>query len=293
MDYIFVKGYQENEELRTSFNHLAQRTFGINFENWHKNGFWTEKYIPYSLEKDGEIVANVSANLLTLIIDGKEIPAIQIGTVMTAHEHRNKGLSKWLMNKVMEDYEHEVDIIYLFANSSVLDFYPKFGFEPIQETQFFIPCSGETGCQLPLRKLDPENKNDLTFIYDFVSKRVTNSKTFTAARTTELFMFYCIYVFSDNIYYHEEDEVLAIAKQEEEELHIFDLVLKQEKHLHNTLQKLTTSEIKKIVLHFTPMKSADIHYQNKPFVGSEVLFVKHKNKISFPAIFKHPLTSQA
>jgi hypothetical protein len=44
-----IKDYKHNEKLRNSFNQLAINTFGIEFETWYKHGFWTEKYIHYSI----------------------------------------------------------------------------------------------------------------------------------------------------------------------------------------------------------------------------------------------------
>lgn len=40
------------------------------------------------------------------------------------------------MNKVLEEYENKYDYMYLFANESVLDFYHKFGFKPVEEHLF-------------------------------------------------------------------------------------------------------------------------------------------------------------
>lgn len=48
-----VKNYKENEALRLSFNGLAGKTFGLDFEDWYQNGFWKENYIPYSIVEDG------------------------------------------------------------------------------------------------------------------------------------------------------------------------------------------------------------------------------------------------
>ena len=36
--YQVIKNYKDNAKLRASFNHLAEKTFGLNFENWYQNG---------------------------------------------------------------------------------------------------------------------------------------------------------------------------------------------------------------------------------------------------------------
>ena len=59
---VIEKNYRDNAALRESFNKLAEKVFGLSFENWYQNGFWKDNYIPYSAVIDGEVVANVSVN---------------------------------------------------------------------------------------------------------------------------------------------------------------------------------------------------------------------------------------
>ena len=57
-----VNGYRDNKKLRDSFNELAEKVFGLNFENWYQNGFWNDNYNPYSIIVDGKVAANISVN---------------------------------------------------------------------------------------------------------------------------------------------------------------------------------------------------------------------------------------
>ena len=75
--------YRENENLRRSFNARAEKVFGLNFENWYKNGFWKDNYIPYSVIEDGKVVSNVSVNRCDMNYDGRIVKLIQLGTIMT------------------------------------------------------------------------------------------------------------------------------------------------------------------------------------------------------------------
>lgn len=87
----FVKGYRDNDTLRTSFFELAASTFGIHFEEWYQQGCWGKGYVPFSYVDGDQVVANVSVNLLELIIHGEKHKAIQVGTVMTHLITGNKG----------------------------------------------------------------------------------------------------------------------------------------------------------------------------------------------------------
>ncbi|MGV8984219.1 GNAT family N-acetyltransferase, partial [Clostridium sp.] len=136
MKYSYVTNYRNNDVLRNSFNELTKKTFSFNFIDWFKNGFWGEKYIPYSFVHSGKVIANVSFNLMDCSMDGVEKHFIQIGTVMTDVEYRGQGLSRYIMEKIIEEYKEKVDGIYLFGNDSVANFYPKFGFTKSTEYQY-------------------------------------------------------------------------------------------------------------------------------------------------------------
>ena len=76
---------------------------------------------------EGRVVSNVSVNRIRFDLGGKKKDYIQIGTVMTDEKYRGKGLNGQIMERVLKEYEGKADGIYLFANDSVLNYYPKFG----------------------------------------------------------------------------------------------------------------------------------------------------------------------
>ena len=60
MDYTLVKQVRDNAPLRESFFALARRVFGLSFEEWHRAGWWTDRYVPYTMVyRDGSAAANV------------------------------------------------------------------------------------------------------------------------------------------------------------------------------------------------------------------------------------------
>ena len=135
MPYRLVKQVRGNEVLRKSFMELAMKTFSLNFRRWCEDGYWTERYIPYVLADGDRVIANVSVNRMDMLWRGQAKQYIQIGTVMTDEAYRGKGLSKFLIETVLHDWKDRCDAIYLFANRTVLDFYPKFGFVKAVEHQ--------------------------------------------------------------------------------------------------------------------------------------------------------------
>ncbi|MGE6666933.1 GNAT family N-acetyltransferase [Paenibacillus xylanexedens] len=215
-ELIFMKNYKNNEVLRKSFFELAVNTFEINFEDWYRQGYWGERYIPYSYVDGDQVIANVSVNILELIIHGEKKKAIQIGTVMTHPDYRGKGLSTRLMNKVLEEYENKYDYMYLFANESVLDFYPKFGFKPVEEHLFSMNYTAKKSPEpANIRKLNVTNAEDLRLIQKLASERLPVSRHFATQHAQGILMFYCLNVFSDDIYYLENENIIVIYQKEE------------------------------------------------------------------------------
>ena len=123
MDYTLVKQVRDNAPLRESFFALARRVFGLSFEEWHRAGWWTDRYVPYTMVyRDGSAAANVSVNRIDTVWRGEALRLVQLGTVMTAPEHRGKGLARSLMEAVLDDWGRTCDGVYLYANGTVLEF---------------------------------------------------------------------------------------------------------------------------------------------------------------------------
>ncbi|MGG4554262.1 GNAT family N-acetyltransferase [Paenibacillus humicus] len=289
-EFIFTKDYKHNEPLRKSFFELAANTFDLSFENWYQKGGWSERYIPFSFVEGEKVIANVSVNILELIINGEKKKAIQIGTVMTHPEYRRRGLSASLMNKVLEEYENEYDFMYLFANNTVLDFYPKFGFKAVEEHLFsmdFTPSQFEyTG----IRKLNVSQADDLRLINKYASERLPVSQRFGTDCTQGILMYYCLNVFCDDIYYLENENAIAIYKKENNHMDIFDIINIKEVKIQDILTKIAGRDTEKITFHFTPdYKDLDI----KSDISHGGLFVKTTGENLYPVHVKHPVTSIA
>lgn len=280
-----VSHYRENEVLRKSFIMLAADIFGLDFTSWHEHGYWGERYIPFSYADGERIVANVSVNELDLIIEGKSYKALQIGTVMTHPEYRNRGLSAQLMNHVLDVYQGKYDFMYLFANDRVLDFYPKFGFEEVEEYQYSTMISAAQG-RFDLRKL--ELANDLDLIEKTIYGRVPVSQTFSAANFSGITMYHILNVFPDHLYYHTQEDAVVIFTKENGIVQLYDVISTAPVDIKN----IYFGDTDKIQFHFTPDYS-DLQYQRVLFKREGALFVKKRPGFEFPRFIKHPFTSEA
>ncbi|MBQ3514382.1 MAG: GNAT family N-acetyltransferase [Lachnospiraceae bacterium] len=267
--YEMVKNYKENEALRLSFNGLAGKTFGLDFEDWYQNGFWKENYIPYSIVEDGKVIANVSVNITDILWNGEVKKLIQLGTVMTEEEHRNKGLIRQLMKEIEKDYENKVDGMYLFANDSVVEFYPKFGYKKALEYQYSKEVKITQDSTMTQVKMDGAAQ------WDVLVKAMNESKfqgQFDMVNNHGLFMFYVSKFMQECVYYQEETDTYVIAELEENELLIHSVFSKNQVDLDDIINAFG-SEVKKVVLGFVPK---DVTGYNMKMVEEEdtTLFIK-------------------
>ena len=209
-DYTFLVGYQENDKYRTAFNILVEKIFSLSFEEWYKAGYWNEKYIPYTLFDGEKAVANASVNIMDLNILGEQQRYIQIGTVLTDEDYRNKSLSRFLMQQILQEWGGKSDLIYLFANSSVLGLYPKFGFDRVREYAYFKSIAKNSKSGGEFEQLNMAIQSNRDFLYNYAK----NSKVFgklSMRENADLVMFYCTSFLKENVYYIKSLGVIVVA----------------------------------------------------------------------------------
>lgn len=250
MNNQIIKNYRHQDHLRHSFNTLAGKTFeGLDFEPWYQNGYWSDRYNPYSIVIDGEIAANVSVNLIDFMWNGERKHLIQLGTVMTEERFRNQGLIKQIMNEIDKDYHHNVDGFYLFANDSVLDFYPKFGFHKAMEYRYAKPFS--TSRKYSMVQIPMRNKNDWGKLEDAIRQSVSYSRL-NMINNSNLIMFYITGFMQENLYYSQEYDTCVIANAEEDTLTVYNIFSKKKYPLDDILAAFG-SDIRQVILGFTPI----------------------------------------
>ena len=244
--YILHQEIRQDKKRRLAFDRLAQKTFGISFENWHQAGYWQENYRPYTLFDGEKAVCNVSVNPMTFCLNGEEKRYIQLGTVMTDEAYRKQGLCCSLMETVLEEWIGKCDGIYLIANHTVLDFYPKFGFSRFSEYQQIFPVTPKNMQQ---RKLDLQNNEDLSLL----KRLYDQANPFSILQGREnfsLLMFYCMGPCRDSISYLPELDLAVITETEGSVLHCLEILGKQNGSLAEILGAVAPEGVTTAVLGF-------------------------------------------
>jgi hypothetical protein len=200
---------------------------------------------------------------------GKIKRYIQLGTVMTDVNHRKQGLLRVIMDRVILDWKDKGDLLYLFANNSVLNFYQRFGFSEVKQYQCtkLISNNGKLGVA---QKLNMSDEGDRTLVYSKANIITPVSEIYMHGNA-ELIMFYCTLFMRDNVYYIKDYEAVVIANFVDDTIEIFDIFCEEEVSVDLVLGYFTDENIKRVKLYFTPKDKSS--YIEIPLVGEDTLFV--------------------
>lgn len=214
--------------------------------------------MPYSLFDLQKMVSHVTATIFTFALEGKTLKALQLGTVMTDPDYRGRGLSCWLIDRVLEDFEQQVDFVFLYANDSVLDFYPKFGFKRAPE--FFAVAEQTdkdriTANKANIHKLNVTQQQDQQILMRIASQTTAQYRMTPLQNQSMLFLysgFSELSFLENSLYYFPEMDAVAIASVKENTLAVYDILSPKKVPLNHIISSLSDSQTKRAKLYFLP-----------------------------------------
>lgn len=285
--FRFCDAVRDNDILRASLNELTAATFGFDFQDWYAAGHWGDHYIPHVLLDGDKVVSNVSVSRMRFVIDGVEKNYIQLGTVMTHKDYRGRGLNRQIMEQIIARYTDHVDGVYLFANDSVLDYYPKFGFRKVTETEYYMPARQfVSATPYQLVPAEPET------LYAAVTAGKENPNDgMYMSENLGLYQFWCAADFGGSIYAIPEADALVVADVEGKTLRIHQIISSQIVDLKR-LAASFGAEIEEVVFGFTPGNRKGLscrpHREENTtlFVIGEDLSRIESRQLQFP-VFSH------
>ncbi|EQB92124.1 GNAT family N-acetyltransferase [Elizabethkingia anophelis] len=290
-NYTLAIGYHEDEVLRKEFNRLTQEVWKFDFENYYQLGLWDDNCIIYSLFDKKRIVSHVTVSLFYTEIRGEKKKILQFGTVMTDSEYRNRGLSRFLMEQVIADFGEKTDGMLLFANKSVLDFYPKFGFQAAKEYQAFKNIISENlTSSLEIRKLDMNRREDI----ELLTRRIENSipNTQLVLQNSAVSLLYCYaypkFGYTNSVYYIENLDTAVVASVEANVLEITEIFSANIIDLQDVIGAFSHEKFTSVRLGFTPLEKGFeyellVHDDLVLYISEELqnLFAKQELAVPF------------
>lgn len=296
MNYNYVTQVKDNDKLRESFNELTRQTFGFDFEGWYNAGHWGDLYIPHVMLDGEKVISNVSVNRMQFDLQGTKKNYIQLGTVMTDSAYRRKGLNREIIERILEEYTNKADDMYLFGNDEVLDYYPKFGFVPVKEYEYYMPLyNTEKVNAYQVKKVDMTQKEQCEKLYDTIksySKDLSNVNQNDAMYMNEnlsLYQFWMAAGFGEQVYYVPEIEVYVVCEMAEQVLHIHQIFGKNQLDIAR-FAKAFGEKLYEVVLGYTPVQKEEFLVREHKeedctlFVWGEDLKRIEEDKMMFPVL---------
>jgi len=287
-----IDSYRDDFRAREAYFAFIDTVFtGADFRTWYEQGWWPDNYRPFSLFEGDQIVSNVSACEMTVLLEGQQIPAIQLGAVGTVPEARGRGLSRQLMETVLERYE-KLPFAFLFANETVLDFYPKFNFAPRREV-VFRTTSHLPGWREPARPLNPLQPEDLELIRRLLAVRVPPTERFGVLSFDYVTAWHMMNVYPNNVFYDKSSDTIWIVSKRDSELHVWDIIWHTPPDLQNGLPRPRLDDLNEIAAinwYFSPDRLAFPCNETMELTDSG-LFVRSQQPL--PSLkFKFPASAQ-
>ena len=123
---------------------------------WRDRGGWTTDYEIFALLDGDRIVSTIGRSRMQLVNNGHAISGYQLGAVGTLPHYRGHGLARRLMEEIVGELDHPDQPIILYANDSVVDFYPRFGFRRVAQKQYLVEVS-IAPAKMSAARFDPDD----------------------------------------------------------------------------------------------------------------------------------------
>lgn len=285
-NYNLVSNPIKEAKTREEYFTLTKNVFGLDFSIWYNSGFWGDKFVPYTLFDDDKAVASVGVSISEIEWNGHIGRYAQLSTVMTEPAYRGRGVNQWLLKLAISEWKEKSDCVYLYANDSVVDYYPKFGFKELTEYRYKKEICNKNG---HIRKLDLTLKSDLELLVQRYS--YSNPYSMLSMKNNpELMMFHCLTFLKNHIYYIEQYDAVVIATFDEDEILCYDIFTNKRCHMDDVLGVFVEKGKQTVVFGFTPISMEGYSIEAVREKNYHVFVLKDNeklfecNKISLPLL---------
>ncbi len=235
--------------LQAAFCDYVPQVFQrIDFRRWREWGQWNDDYRAFALLEDGRVLANVSVMRMRLRLQGREVTGFQLGAVGCLPSHRGLGLSRKVMEAAL-DFCGQTPVL-LFANPTVRDYYPRFGFAPWRQELFAAPHEAVPE-GVPAPTLDLSDARVRAGLAALSNEGLPVTERFGARDYSNIATWYAANGFARPLRRLAED-AWVFADVEGDTLHIDDIFAREPFDLRAQLPRLIDRPIRSIQFGFTP-----------------------------------------
>lgn len=239
-------------KLHEAFLRYVPRVFPrADFRAWYVRGGWTGDYEAHVLAEGDEVVANVSVMRMSLRVGGREIRGAQLGAVGSVPERRGRGLVRPLLERVLEGLAREVELVLLYANDRVLDFYPRFGFRRARESLFELAVALDPAAS-PAPRVDLDDASQRAAWLRACARSSPPTERFGAQGYGSAALWHACAFYRQDVYALTEGEAYAVAVQRGDTLDLLDVAAPRPFELLPALSRVLRGRITRIRFGFCP-----------------------------------------
>lgn len=261
---------------------------GLDFRPWYRRGGWTAAYGAHGLLEGDALVANVSVMRTPVIIEGRELRGAQLGAVGTVPESRGRGLQRPLMERVLAELAGSADLVFLYANDSVLEFYPRFGFRRVEETSFELEVALEPAAD-PAPTLDLDSSAQVAAWMAACARSVPPTERVGLRDYGSVALWHACAFYPGEVRELREGECYAVSVRRGDTLVLLDLAAPRRFDLLPVLPRLIDAPVSRVRFGFCPEAWCPAARPVRPW--NDALFVR--GGVVFPAEpFKLPALAQ-
>jgi hypothetical protein len=225
---------------------------------------------------------------MDVLLHDRCMRAWQLGAVGTLPSHRGRGLQRQLLPRLLEHTPAQ-ELVFLFANHSVIDFYPRFGFQRVRQKLFRADCSvAPQGAAL--RTLELANADDRTLVLRIAAAAEPVTTLFGARGYGGTILWYWANLHRRALRHAPDHDAVLIVEQDGELLRVYDVLCAAQIDLAAYLPRLITRPFKQLEFGFTPTR-----YWSSAVAGADhtdsPLFVRGPHRLPEQP-FKFPMLAQ-
>ncbi|WP_410982538.1 GNAT family N-acetyltransferase [Bacillus cereus] len=281
------------EELkRELLFQLFEEVFHIpvqTLQNFESNGFWDTTYKPFSYLQEGQIIANVSMFALPMLVNGEQVHAVGIQSVMTHPKYRRKGLMKQLLSKVLQEIDKNHECAILFTKKPEL--YESLGFRVVQEHLMTLSYDKSQIRTSTLRKLDFYDEKDMQLIKEIIENSQQLSMEFSTLNYQSSFYFNMYDAkWNEKLYYSEKLDTLVVYEVKDQVLNLFGVFAQIIPILDEICAEIA-EPFTEIVFYFYPDELGIEEVTCKEFQSETYLMIRGGENIDFKG-YKFPIVTE-
>lgn len=233
------------------FAHVADVFSGIDFRRWAALDAWSAEYDVLAFVDDERVVASIGRTQMPLIVDGREMVALQLGAVSTRGALRGQGLSRRLLDETLAEADRRSQPVFLFANPTVLDFYPRFGFRRAAQSRFgadvaILPAAARA------QAFDTDDAAQRSRLAALCARALPAGSGFGSRSYYSILLWHlCNRPMA--AHWLEAGEALAVTSEEDDRLVLHDLVAVRGFDLRTALPALATRRAMAVEFGFEPL----------------------------------------